>query len=156
MTKRRTKGEGTIYQRKDNRWVGMYTVQTVDGTKKRSVYGKDKKDVRAKLTKAIANRDKGLVFDAGNLSVSEYLDRWLQGIEDSISERTWKRHESIVRLHLKPAIGSTKLAVLSPLQVQSLYRAKSRTHLAPGSVKQTAATWVQSVINLPSNTIGEV
>jgi integrase len=137
---RRSKGEGTIYQRKDKRWVGMYTVQTIDGKKKKAVYGKSKKEVRAKLTEAIANRDKGLVFDAGNLSVGEYLDRWLQGIEDSIGERTWKRHESIVRLHLKPAIGSTKLAVLSPLQVQSLYRAKSRTHLAPGSVKRIHTT----------------
>src|SRR5215213_9618628 len=113
MTKRRTKGEGTIYQRKDKRWVGMYTVQTVDGTKKRSVYGKDKKDVRAKLTEAIANRDKGLVFDAQGLTVGEYLDRWLVAIEGTIGERTWKRHEMVVRLHVKPAIGSTRLAVLS-------------------------------------------
>jgi site-specific recombinase XerC len=118
----------------------MYTVNTLDGTKRRAIYGTSKKEVRAKLTEAVANRDKGLVFDAGNLSVSEYLDRWLQGIEDSIGERTWKRHESIVRLHLKPAIGSTKLAVLSPLQVQSLYRAKSRTHLSPGSVKRIHTT----------------
>src|SRR5215218_2120714 len=140
MTKRRSKGEGTIYQRKDKRWVGMYTVDTLEGTKRRAVYGKTKKEIRTKLTEAISNRDKGLVFDAGNLSVAEYLDRWLQGIEDSIGERTWKRHESIVRLHLKPAIGSTKLAVLSPLQVQSLYRAKSRTHLAPGSVKRIHTT----------------
>ncbi len=81
MTKRRTKGEGTIYQRKDKRWVGMYTVQTIDGTKKRSVYGKDKKDARAKLTEAIANRDKGLVFDAKGLTVGEYLDNWLVAIE---------------------------------------------------------------------------
>src|SRR5215208_189691 len=140
MTKRRSKGEGTIYQRKDKRWVGMYTVDTLEGTKRRAVYGKTKKEIRTKLTEAISNRDKGLVFDAGNLSVAEYLDRWLQGIEDSIGERTWKRHESIVRLHLKPAIGSTRLAVLSPLQVQSLYHAKSRTHLSPGSVKRIHTT----------------
>ncbi len=74
MTKRRSKGEGTIYQRKDKRWVGMYTLNTLDGTKRKAVYGKSKKEVRAKLTEAIANRDKGLVFDSGNLSVSEYLD----------------------------------------------------------------------------------
>jgi integrase len=140
MTKRRAKGEGTLYQRKDKRWVGMYTVQTIDGRKKKAVYGTCKKEVRAKLTEAIANRDKGLVFDSGNLSVSAYLDKWLEAIQDSIGERTWKRHESIVRLHLKPAIGSTKLAVLSPLQVQSLYLAKSRTHLAPGSVKRIHTT----------------
>jgi integrase len=140
VTKRRTKGEGTIYQRKDGRWVGMYTVQTLDGTKKRSVYGKDKKDVRARLTEAIANRDKGLVFDAQGLTVGEYLDRWLIAIEGTVGERTWKRHEMVIRLHVKPSIGKTKLAALTPLQVQSLYRAKSRTHLSPGSVKRIHTT----------------
>ena len=117
MTKRRTKGEGTIYQRKDKRWVGQYTVDMLDGAKRRSVYGKNKKDVRARLTEAIANRDKGLVFDAEGLTVSEYLDRWLVNIEDTIGERTWKRHELVVRLHVKPSMGKTKLASLAPLQV---------------------------------------
>jgi integrase len=140
MTKRRTKGEGTIYQRKDGRWVGQYTVDTLDGVKRRTIYGQDRKDVRAKLAEAIANRDKGLVFDAQGLTVGEYLDRWLVAIEGTIGERTWKRHEMVVRLHVKPSIGRTKLAALTPLQVQSLYRAKSRTHLSPGSVKRIHTT----------------
>ncbi len=141
MTKRRTKGEGTIYRRKsDGRWVGMYTVNTLDGVKRRAVYGKSRKEVRAKLTEAIADRDKGLVFDSGNLSVAEYLNRWLDAVQNTVGERTWKRHESIVRLHIKPSLGSTKLAALNPLHVQSLYRAKSRTRLAPGSVKRIHTT----------------
>jgi len=140
MTKRRTKGEGTIYQRKDRRWVAQYTVDTLDGVKRCSVYGKTKKEVRLKLTEAISNRDRGLVFDAGNLSVGEYFDRWLVAIEGTIGERTWKRHEMVVRLHVKPSIGKTKLAALTPLQVQALYRAKSRTHLSPGSVKRIHTT----------------
>jgi len=41
MTKRRAKGEGTIYQRKDKRWVGMYTVNTLDGVKRKAVYGQN-------------------------------------------------------------------------------------------------------------------
>jgi integrase len=81
MTKQRAKGEGTIYQRKDKRWVGMYTVNTLDGTKRRAVYGNSKKEVRVKLTEAISNRDIGLVFDAGNISVGEYRDRWLEAIQ---------------------------------------------------------------------------
>ncbi len=130
MTKRRTKGEGTIYRRKsDGRWVGMYTVNTLDGVKRRAVYGKSKKEVRLRLTEAIADRDKGLAFDSGNLSVGEYLGRWLEAIQSTIGELTWKRHESIVRLHIAPAIGAIKLAALTPLQVQSLYRAKSKSHL---------------------------
>lgn len=109
----------------------MYTVNTLDGVKRRAVYGKSKKEVRLRLTEAIADRDKGLVFDSGNLSVGEYLGRWLEAIQSTIGELTWKRHESIVRLHIAPAIGAIKLAALTPLQVQSLYRAKSKSHLGP-------------------------
>ena len=141
MAKRRGRGEGTIYRRKDGRWVGMYTVHTLDGVKRRSVYGKTKAETRVRLTEAVANRDKGLVFDAGNLSVGGYLDKWLEAIRGTVGERTWERHESIARLHVKPAIGGTKLAALNPLQVQSLYRAKSRSGvLAPGSLKRIHTT----------------
>jgi hypothetical protein len=63
------------------------------------------------------------VFDSGNLSVGEYLGRWLEAIQSTIGELTWKRHISIVRLHIAPAIGAIQLAALTPLQVQSLYRA---------------------------------
>jgi hypothetical protein len=57
-------GEGSIYQRKDGRYVGQYTIPTLNGTKKKYIYGKDK-EVRAKLTKAIADKDAGLFFDRG-------------------------------------------------------------------------------------------
>ncbi|MBA3388680.1 MAG: site-specific integrase, partial [Rubrobacter sp.] len=95
----------------------MYTVHTLDGAKRRCVYAKTRAETRVRLTEAVANRDKGLVFDAGNLSVGGYLDRWLEAIRGTVGERTWERHESIVRLHVKPAIGGTKLATLNPLQV---------------------------------------
>jgi integrase len=58
-------GEGSIYQRKDRRYVGQYTIPTLNGTKKKYIYGKDKKEVRTKLTKAIADKDAGLFFDRG-------------------------------------------------------------------------------------------
>jgi len=72
----------------------MYTVDTLEGTKRREVYGKTKKEVRVKLTEAIANRDKGLVFDAGNLSVGEYLDRWLEAIQSTVGERASQEYRA--------------------------------------------------------------
>ena len=73
--KRRGRGEGSIYRRKDGRWVGQYNLQTEPGKKTRYVYGKTRKDVAAKLAKAIVDRDAGMVFDSGSLKVGEYLDR---------------------------------------------------------------------------------
>jgi integrase len=71
---RRPKGSGSIYTRKDGRVVGEYEANG----KKRYVYGKTKKDVAAKLAKAIADRDAGLVYDSEKLTVGAYLDKWLE------------------------------------------------------------------------------
>jgi integrase len=40
MTRKRGNGEGSIYQRKDGRWVGQYLVYTAKGPKYRYLYGK--------------------------------------------------------------------------------------------------------------------
>ena len=58
--RRRGRGEGSIYRRKDGRWVGQYEVNG----KRRYVYGRTRKEVAEKLNRAIAERDAGLVFDA--------------------------------------------------------------------------------------------
>ncbi|MFJ1993444.1 hypothetical protein ACIOMN_18875 [Streptomyces asiaticus] len=51
MAKRNANGEGSIWQRKDGRWVGSAFVLTTDGTyKRRDVYGKSWDDVHDKLT----------------------------------------------------------------------------------------------------------
>jgi hypothetical protein len=43
-----------------------------------TIYAKSHEEARRKLAQAIAERDKGLVYDSGNVTVSEYLQRWLE------------------------------------------------------------------------------
>jgi integrase len=56
--------------------VGHYEIND----KRRYVCGKTRAEVAAKLAKAIAQRNAGLVFDSAHLTVTEYLDRWLVSI----------------------------------------------------------------------------
>ena len=135
MAKRRGNNEGSIYRRKDGYWVGQYGVHTAEGTKTRYIYGKRREEVREKLTKAIADRDGGLLYDAGNITVGEYLDRWLNdSVRDTVRQRTWERYEQFVRVHLTPALGKIKLAKLTPAHVRGLYRDKLNSGLAPRTV----------------------
>jgi integrase len=140
MSKRRGRGEGSIYRRKDGLWVGQYKVQTPEGTKTKYIYSRTRKDAATRLAKAIADRDTGLVFDAGSLTVGAYLNRWLDAIRDTVKVRTWQRHEEVVRLHLKPPLGRGRLERLNALQVQSLYRAKLDSGLSPRTVQIIHAT----------------
>lgn len=106
MTKRRSKGDGSVYRRKDGRWVGKYSAETpAGGTKTRYVYAKTRKEAAARLRAALAEREAGMVCDDGALTVGDFLDRWLATVRDTVKDRTWARHEEVVRLHLKPALG---------------------------------------------------
>src|SRR5919107_2403073 len=130
--KRRDKGEGSVYRRKDGRCVGEY--EDANG-KRRYVSGKTKTEVRAKLRKLLADRDEGIAYDSENLTVGDYLDRWLSALEGSLRDRTWRRHEQVVRLHLKPNIGGVKLDKLNALQVQNVYSQKLNGGLSARSVE---------------------
>jgi integrase len=82
MPRKRGNGEGSIYPVKDKNgrvvsYRGSYWLYTAEGPKRRYLSGKKREDVADKLAKALAGRIDGLVFDAGDLTVGDYLKRWL-------------------------------------------------------------------------------
>src|SRR5215213_1792769 len=134
---RRGNGEGTIPRRKDGRWEAKYTVYTAEEPKRRALYGKTRKVAADKLARALADRTSGHTFDTENMTVGEYLDRWLNDSDKgSVRTSTYERHERIVRLHLKPALGRLKLSKLTPAHVQGLYRDKLDSGLSPATVQK--------------------
>jgi integrase len=138
---RRGNGEGSISRRKDGLYMGRYMVQTATGTKRKALYGKTRQEVAAKLTRAMADRDNGLYFNADNLKVGEYLERWLaDSVLDTIRPTTYERYEQIVRIHVRPALGSVKLKNLTPVHVRGLYREKLQAGLSPRTVQYIHVT----------------
>ena len=141
MSKKRGNGERSIYRRKDGRWVGQYTIYTATGPKYRYLYGKTRAAVAEKLTKAMADRNGGLIFDAGNLTVGEYLDRWLSdSVRGTVRASTYERHEQLSRRHIQPALGRVKLKSLTPAHVRGLISEKLDHGLAPATVRKIQST----------------
>ncbi len=137
MTRRRIKGEGSVYRRKDGRCMGEY----VDANgRKRYISGKTKAEVRTKLRTLLEDRDKGIAFDSEGLTVERYMDRWLESIQDKVRPGTYKPYEAIVRLHIKPTLGSTKLEKLNALQLEKLYRDKLKEGLSARRVRYIHVT----------------
>ncbi len=136
MTKRRAKGDGSVYERKDGRFVGEY--EDANG-KRRYLSGKSKADVRAKIRKALADKEEGIVPGPATLTVNTYMDRWLSTVKDTVRPGTFKPYEAITRLHVKPKLGATKLEKLTALQLQELYSHKLK-ELSPRRVQYTHVT----------------
>src|SRR5918994_4478894 len=133
---RRGNGEGGITRhKKSGLYMARYTVQMATGKKRKTVYGKTRKEAAEKLTKAMADRDNGLVFDAENQTLGEYLQRWLdESVRGSVKPVTFENRERVVRVHISPSLGDIELKALAPAHLQGFYRAKLDQGLAPSSV----------------------
>ena len=136
-------GTGTVYPRRNKEgkitgYRGSYF--TADG-RRRYVSAKTKTEARRALRQVMADADRGLVFDADNLKVAEYLDRWLSdSVADTVKATTFERYEQITRLHLKPALGRTKLKALTPAHVRGLYREKLEAGYSARTVRYVHTT----------------
>jgi integrase len=108
--------------------------------KKRYVSGKTKAEVRTKLRRLLEDRDKGIAYDSEGLTVERYMDRWLESIQDKVRPGTYKPYETITKLHIKPALGSTKLDKLNALQLEKLYRQKLDAGLSTRRVRYIHTT----------------
>jgi integrase len=139
--RQRANGEGDVYARRNAKgriigYRGSYWVQTSEGPKRRYVSGKNKGETRKALAKARGNRDAGLFFDAGNLTLQQYLERWLEdSVRGSVGHRTYHNYRSQARNHLIPMLGRVKLRAISPAHVQGLYSSKLESGLSTASVR---------------------
>jgi integrase len=137
MAKKRGNNEGSIYRRQNGTWAAQYTVWTAEGRKRRSVSGKTRAEVSRKLTEAMADRDGGLLHDAGRITVGEYLNRWLaDSVKGTVKETTYANYAYITHKHISPALGHVKLKTLTPAHVRGFYGEKARTNLSASTVKK--------------------
>lgn len=117
-------GAGSIRQRPDGTWEARFSMGNDPGTGKpirKSVYGKTQKEVRQKLTEVLANIDAGTYMEPSKLTVSQWLDIWLQDYQGDKKYGTTKHYKAVANTHIKPALGAVKLSKLTPHQIQGFY-----------------------------------
>ena len=140
---RAAQGSGTIRQRSDGRWEARFTVGRDPGTGKqiqRSVYGSTQKEVRQKLSQAIAAVDEGTYTAPNKMTVGQWLDIWTAEYLGDIKPKTVESYQCQIRNHIRPAMGAIKLEALDAHTIQKLYNRLSagkdgKPGLSPKSVK---------------------
>ena len=139
--KQRGNGAGTVYTRKnkDGKTIGYRGSYIVNG-KRYYVSAKTKTETEQKLRQAMTDADRGLTFDAGGLTLRDYLSRWLNdSVRDTVRDTTFERYEQIVRLHIQPALGGVRLRNLTPTHVRGLYKDKLQSR-SPRTVQYVHVT----------------
>lgn len=124
MAKRRGRGEGTITQRPDGRWVARVDLGWQDGRRHRkAVYGRTRRDVADKLTTVLRSVQQGAALPDERVTVAQFLDRWLAHKQTTLRPRAWSTYEQAVRLYLVPSLGKLTLAKVRPTHLQAWIRA---------------------------------
>src|SRR5437870_305871 len=125
MAKKRGNNEGSITRRPDGRWMAQVTIgrDPVTGKPKRATfYGKTRQDVADKLTKALRDKQQGTFVGPHRLTLGEWLDTWLwEYKKPRLRSLSFNNYETVIRRHLKPALGHIPLQDLRPEQVQHYY-----------------------------------
>lgn len=140
----RGNGEGTIYQRTETRKkADGSTVQlerwcvaiSLEGGKRKVLYGKTRQEVAKKLNQAMQARDSGRLVAAPRQTLRQFLERWLRDVvKPTARARTYQTYEEKVRLHIAPELGSLPLASLTPQHLQRMYAKKLESGLSPATV----------------------
>lgn len=132
---RRANGEGTITRRKDGLWQAAIYVPHPDGTvRRRYLYNRDRDRLREQLNELAYQVGKGVPVPDGSMTVGEYLDQWLAEVAaKQVRPSTYTGYETNVRLHIKPLIGSKKLAKLAARDVRQMVEVLRSKPLSRGN-----------------------
>ena len=119
--RRRSAGEGSVYQGADGRWRGAMTWTEPDGTRhRRVVRGLTAEAVRTRLDELRAKLRTGSLEPAGAGTVGEFLGGWVERERQRIRPSTWRQREQYVRSYLIPALGRRPLNKLTPADVEHM------------------------------------
>ena len=119
MTEKRAYRTGSVYQRKsDGRWIG--SIPDGHGGRARYVTGTDRADVMKRLEKARSSTTSPR--GRSTETVASYLGRWLDGEvrRGRLRPRTASGYETLLRLHILPAIGRVRMDALTAGDIDHL------------------------------------
>ena len=124
--KSRSYGEGSIYQRKDGRWVAKYKDDTM--SKPRYLYGKTESEVKRKLRELKRDAARGIA-ECKKIFFSEYAEKWLYMFKlTSVELSSFDHYEMIYKNHIKPVLGDYQLGSIRASDIQNLINKKSRDY----------------------------
>ena len=123
--KNRIYGEGSIYQRKDGRWVAKYKDDTM--SRSRYLYGKTETEVKRKLRALKRDTAHGIV-ESKKIFFGDYMEKWLYTFKMiSVERSSFDKYESVFAQHILPTFGCIQLGSIRSVDIQNLINRKSRT-----------------------------
>lgn len=119
---------GSIEKRGKDSWritisLGLKPGTTDEYERYRETVKGKKRDAERRLAELIAQFEKGHVINPEKLTVSEFLDRWMENYVKTkgLAQSTVYGYANIIELHVKPELGHIPLQKLHPAHLRDLY-----------------------------------
>jgi integrase len=132
------------HQRKD----GRYEAKIMVAGKQVSIYGKTAEDVERKRAARLEDRDRGLPLTGERQTVGQCVEKWLERRRDELRESTYRRYQSLLRVHVLPTLGAMPLAKLTPAHLRSLYAARMAAPVRGKPSMRASSSTIQRVATL--------
>ena len=146
---RRGKNEGSVYQRKDGRWVGQVTVGYREDNGKpirRYTYQATREEAAHWVALQVATElDRAGSVRSGELLLRDFLHNWLTACKvHEVCSRTMALYYDAERLHIAPALGDLPLGEVTPLKIQTfLYQLQAEKRLSQRTISLNKSVLVQ-------------
>lgn len=142
--KPKTRRNGQIVSRGENKWLVRVHVGRNEITGKRHYYNKTirgtKKDAQKFLNSKLREIDLGVFVEPATDSLDAYLDKWLHSsAKPRLKERTYNDYVALLLRYVRKPLGAIKLINVQPLDIQSLYSNMFDAGLSPRVIRYTHA-----------------
>jgi integrase len=146
--------KGHLRERSPGHWAIVIDVRDPQtGKRKRRWHSftGNKRQAQVECAKLIAEIKNGTALDPANVTLREYLERWLVHMATQVSPRSAENYREVVEHWIVPALGNVRLAKLQPEQIVHAYSnaltkgGKDGQALSPRSVVMMHRTLSQSL-----------
>ena len=125
----------------DKKFRIMYDVMFVNGKRRQkteTLVGVTKKQAEAILAKRKAAVVAGEYLPCADMTMNELFDRFMQAKEGRLAATTLQRYESLLRLYLRPAVGTRKVGSVKAVDLLATYARWSKRPVSGRTVHHAA------------------
>ena len=98
------------------------------------------REAQTYLNAKLQERDIGRLPRAAAIRLDDYLDQWLAtSAKPRLRPKSYTDYESLLRLHIRPCLGTRPLGAITQFDIQSLYAQMFNRGLSPRTIEYTNA-----------------
>jgi len=133
---------GQIVGRGRHRWLVRVFLGRDCETRKRRYHSRivrgPVRHAQIYLNKVLRDRDLGCQVAGAEITLNEYLDRWLEtAAKPRLREKSYRSYESLLRRYVRPSLGPRNLAAICPLDIQAVYQQLVERGLSARTIRYT-------------------